>query len=165
MARVSRDERSRLFQNLHQTGRQILRRLQEFRDRLSAGAERAFGTPLRTTEVQIAVQEPLAPDVKIGSVFDRNWELLSPVLPMALIQGLVRRHLLGLIPDIVHTNISRLTSQWEQSVSAALSGIGAEAERRFDHLIGTVERLIETADPTGAEAIREDLNAIAAVLG
>jgi GTP-binding protein EngB required for normal cell division len=162
LTRVSHDERSRLVQNLDQTGRQMMRRLQEFRDRLSAGAERAFGTPLRTTEVQIAVQEPLAPDVRIGSVFDRNWELLSPVLPMALIQGLVRRHLLGLIPDIVHTNISRLTSQWEQSVNAALSSIGAEAERRFDDLIGTVERLIETADPNRAAAIREDLNAIAA---
>ncbi|HEY6345770.1 MAG TPA: dynamin family protein [Bryobacteraceae bacterium] len=162
LARVSRDERSRLVQNLDQTGRQMLRRLQEFRDRLSAGAERAFGTPLRTTEVEIAVQEPLTPDVKIGSIFDRNWELLSPVLPMVLIQSLVSRHLLGLIPAIVHTNISRLTSQWEQSVSAALSSLGPEAERRLDDLIGTVERLIETADPNRAAAIREDLNAIAA---
>jgi GTP-binding protein EngB required for normal cell division len=162
LARVSRDERVWLVQSLHQTERQMMRRLQEFRDRLSAGAERAFGTPLRTTEVQIPVQEPLAPDVKIGSVFDRNWELLSPILPMVLIQGLVRRHLLGLIPDIVHTNISRLTSQWEESVNTALSSIGTEAGRRFDDLIGTVERLIETADPNRAAAIREDLNAIAA---
>jgi GTP-binding protein EngB required for normal cell division len=162
LARVSRDERVRLVQSLHQTERQMMRRLQEFRDRLSAGAERAFGTPLRTTEVQIPVQEPLAPDVKIGSLFDRNWELLSPILPMVLIQGLVRRHLLGLIPDIVHTNISRLTSQWEESVNTALSSIGTEAGRRFDDLIGTVERLIETADPNRAAAIREDLNAIAA---
>jgi hypothetical protein len=68
----------------------------------------------------------------------------------------------GMIPDIVHTNISRLTSQWEQSVNAALSGLGAEAEHRFDDLIGTVERLIETADPNQAAAIRKDLHAITA---
>jgi len=77
---------------LHRVGTQAFRELQHFRDRLSDGAMRAFGVPLRTTESEIGVQAPGAPDIRVGRVFDRNWELLSPVLPVWTIRGAVHRH-------------------------------------------------------------------------
>ncbi len=154
---VSLAERPRLIEPLQKTRRQVSRRLQEFRDRLSESALRAFGIPLRTTEVEIEVQEPQTPDIRVGRIFDRNWELLSPVAPVVLIKSLVRRHFTQRIPDIVYANISRLTSQWEESVNTALRSIEKEAERRLDELIGTVERLIETASSDRVPAIKKDL--------
>ena len=64
---------------------QVFRSLQNFRDRLSDKTMRAFGVPLRTSEQEIQLDEPHAPDIHIGHVFDRSWELLSPVLPMSLV--------------------------------------------------------------------------------
>ena len=157
LARISLAEHSRIIEPLQKTKRQVFRYLQEFRDRLSEGTLRAFGIPLRTTEVEIEVQEPQTPDIRVGRIFDRNWELLSPVAPVVLIKPLVRRHFTQRIPDIVYANISRLTSQWEESINAALLRIGKEAERRFDEPIATVERLIETASSDRVPAIKNDL--------
>ena len=163
LTRVSLAERSRLLEPLKKTRRQVSRYLQEFRDRLSESALRAFGIPLRTTEVEIEVQEPKTPDIRVGLIFDRNWELLSPVLPAVLIRSLVRRHFIRRIPDIVHANISRLTSQWEESINTALLSAGKEAERSLDELITTVERLIDTASTDRVPAIKHDLDRLAAV--
>ena len=155
-------ERARLLEPLQKTKTQVLRYLQDFRNRLSEGTLRAFGIPLRTTEVEMEIQEPQAPDIRIGRIFDRNWELLSPVLPVAFIKPLVRRHFTHKIPELVYTNISRLASQWEESINAALLNAGKEAEGRLDELIATVERLIETASAGRVPAIKHDLERLAA---
>jgi GTP-binding protein EngB required for normal cell division len=162
LLRISMMERARLLEPLQKTKTQVLRYLQDFRNRLSEGTLRAFGIPLRTTEVEMEIQEPQAPDIRIGRIFDRNWELLSPVLPVGLIKSLVRRHFARKIPDLVYANISRLTSQWEESLNAALQGIGKEAERRLDELIATVEGLIATASSDRVPAIKHDLERVTA---
>ena len=160
MCQISLAERSNLIEPLHRTSKQVLRYLQAFRDRLSDRTVRAFGAPLRTTEVEIEIHEPRIPDVSVGRVFDRSWELLSPVLPVLFIKPLVRRHFARQVPYVVYKNISRLTSQWEESINAALLNMGKEAERRLDELIGTVERLIEGASRDRAPAIQQDLDRI-----
>jgi GTP-binding protein EngB required for normal cell division len=162
LTRVSLAERSPLIEPLQKTRRQVLRYLQEFRDRLSQSTLRAFGIPLRTSEVEIEIQQPGTPNIRVGQIFDRNWELLSPIMPVVLIKSLVRRHFTQGIPDIVYANISRLTSQWEESINAALLGVGKEAERRLDEQISTVERLIATADRGRVPAIKGDLERMAA---
>jgi GTP-binding protein EngB required for normal cell division len=161
LSQVSLAERSKLVEPLHRTSQQVFRYLQEFRDRLSERTSKAFGVPLRTTEVEIEIQEPRMPDVSVGRVFDRSWELLSPVLPVALIKSLVRSHFARQIPYLVYKNISRLTSQWEKSVNAALLNMGKEAERSLGELLATVERLIEGANRGLVPAIRQDLDRIA----
>jgi hypothetical protein len=108
------------------------------------------------------IREPLAPDIRVGRIFDRNWELLSPVLPVAFIKTLVRRHFTQKIRDAVYTNISRLTSQWEESVNTALLSIGKEAESRLDELVATVERLTANANTDRVEALKQDLARLAA---
>ena len=125
---------------------------------MSESTLRAFGIPLRTTEVEIEVQEPRTPDIRVGRIFDRNWELLSPVMPVIFIKPLVRRHFTRKIPDLVYTNISRLASQWEEGIDTALLSLGKEAERRLDELIATVERLIESASSDRVPAIMHDLD-------
>src|ERR1035438_8064578 len=75
-------ERSSFLSPLHNVRKQVFRTLQQFRDRLSDRTMGAFGVPLRTTETEIDVVEPGTPDIRVGRVFDRNWELLSPILPV-----------------------------------------------------------------------------------
>jgi len=160
LSQISFAERSKLIEPLHRTSKQTFRYLQEFRDRLSERTSKAFGVPLRTAELEIEIQEPRTPDVSGGRVFDRSWELLSPVLPVVFIQPLVRNHFARQIPYILYKNISRLTSQWEESIHVGLLSMGKEAERRLDDLLATVERLIEGANRGLVSAIRQDLDQI-----
>ncbi len=157
---VSLAERSSIAVPLNKTRAQISRHLQTFRDRLSDRTMRAFGIPLKTTEVDIEMQEPANPDIGIGRVFDRSWELLSPVVPVFLIKPIVKRHFSRKIPYIVYMNLSRLASQWESSINSALLKLENEAERRLDELLATVERLIETGREDRAAVIQHDLRRI-----
>jgi GTP-binding protein EngB required for normal cell division len=150
-------ERSSFLAPLHKVRTQAFRALQQFRDRLSDRTVRAFGVPLRTTETEIDVVEPRAPDIRVGRVFDRNWELLSPILPVWLIQAAVRRHFARTIPYAIYLNLSRLSSQWEESVNGALWGVDKEARRRLDELLGTVERLVESGCNERVPQLRADL--------
>src|ERR1017187_434988 len=150
-------ERGSFLAPLRKVRKQAFRALQQFRDRLSDRTMRAFGVPLRTTETEIHVVEPGTNDIRIGRVFDRNWELLSPVLPVWTIKASVRRHFARTISYLVYQNLSRLSSQWEESINSALWGVEKEARRRLDELMGTVERLVESSSNERAPQLRTDL--------
>jgi len=160
LANGSEAERNRLSEPLQRTSKQVFRILQDFRDRLSTGTLRVFGVPLRTTEVEIEVRQPEAPDVRVGRIFDRSWELLSPVVPVFLIRGLVRRHFERQVSYRVFTNLSRLVSQWEERINAALFELEHEAGRRLDEVVKTVAKLIETSGGARLPEIRRDLEQI-----
>ncbi|HEY9141299.1 MAG TPA: dynamin family protein [Bryobacteraceae bacterium] len=153
-------ERNAFLAPLHRVEKQAFRALQQFRDRLSDRAMRAFGVPLRTTETEIGVVEPGTPDIRIGRVFDRNWELLSPILPVWMIKAAVRRHFARTISYLVYQNLSRLSTQWEESIRGALNGVEKEARRRLDELLGTVERLVERGGNERVPQLRADLERI-----
>jgi hypothetical protein len=153
-------ERGSFLEPLRKVQRRAFRALQQFRDGLSDRTLRAFGVPLRTTESEIDVVEPRTPNVRIGRVFDRNWELLSPILPVWTIQAAVHRHFARTISYLVYQNLSRLGAQWEESIHAALWGVEKEAWRRLDELMGTVERLLESGGTERAPQLRADLERI-----
>jgi hypothetical protein len=94
--------------------------------------------------------------VRVGKIFDHTWELLSLLVPMALVKGVVKKHFGGKVGDVVFMNLSRLASQWEDIVSAALLALEKEAMRRLDGLIATIEKLVASAEQE-APQIREDL--------
>jgi GTP-binding protein EngB required for normal cell division len=150
-------ERASFRAPLYKVQEQAFRTLQQFRDRLSDRTMRAFGVPLRTTETEINVVEPRTPNIRVGRVFDRNWELLSPVVPVWMIRAAVYRHFARTISYLVYENLSRLSSQWEESINGALWGVEKEAWRRLDELIGTVERLLESGSNERAPQLRADL--------
>ena len=159
LAALSASERGFFIGPLHKTGRQAFGALEQFRERLSERTLRAFGVPLRTTETAIAVSEPSQPDVRVAKIFDRNWELLSPILPVWAIAPIVRRHFERAIPYLVYQNLSRLSAQWEEGIRKALGEIESSAESRLDELIATLTRLLETGGE-GAPQIRADLGRI-----
>ena len=137
--------------------KQLARSLQDFRARLSERTAAAFGVPLRSTEIEIETEPPRSPDIKIGRVFDRSWELLSWLIPMWMVKGMVRRHLLfRKLPFEVFKNLSRVTSQWEESINTALFGVEKQAAMRLDDLIATIENLLSRAQ-SEAPALATDL--------
>ncbi|HUO31092.1 MAG TPA: dynamin family protein, partial [Bryobacteraceae bacterium] len=161
LTEVSARERRHFLTPLEKAQRQSFRALQQFRDRLSERTSKVFGVPLRTTETEIRVVEPQTPDIRVGRIFDRNWELLSPVLPAWLIKPMVRRHFARTIPYRVFQNLSRLAAQWEESMQTALGSVEREAGRRLDELIGTVEHLLANS-LENAPGLRADLERIQA---
>ncbi len=159
LAAISSMERKNFLVSLDQLKNQVFRSLQDFRDGLSDQAMRSFGVPLRTTEQEIRLREPHTPDIHIGRVFDRNWELLSPVLPMSIVGPLVLRHFTDRLPYMIEKNSSRLTTQWDESIRGAINELLSESHRRIDELVATVEHLISTAS-NDAPRIREDLERV-----
>jgi hypothetical protein len=157
LTELSIRERTAFLAPLHKVRKQTFRALQQFRDRLSDRTMRAFGVPLRTTETEINVVEPSTPDIRVGRVFDRNWELLSPLLPVWMIKAAVHRHFSRTISYLVYQNLSRLSTQWEESINRALWGVEKEAGRRLDQLISTVEHLVESSGNERTPQLRADL--------
>jgi hypothetical protein len=142
---LSAAKRVEFLTPLEEVQRQYVRVLQAFRDRLSQRAMELFGVPLRTTETEIRPNPPKSLDVKIGRMFDHNWELLSPILSMTLLRRPVKRRFLRKIQDETFKNLSRLTTRWTEIVSAATLEMQREAEHRLDELVQTVERLTRSS--------------------
>ena len=156
MAALSKKHRGEFVEPLQRVGRQLSQSLQDFRNRLSERTLETLGVPLRTTEMDLNAEDPQSPDVRVGKIFDRNWELLSFLVPMAIFRGIVARHFERKAGDVVFMNLSRLTSQWEEIVNRALLKLEKDAMRRLDSLVATIRTLIASA---GQEAprIRQDL--------
>lgn len=159
MTSLSKKHQREFIQPIHHVRRQLAQSLQDFRNHLSEHALNALGVPLPATDIDFPFEEPQSPDVRIGKIFDRNWELLSFIVPMPLIQGALKRHFRKKIDDVVFTNLSRLASQWEEIVNGALLVFQAEAIRRLETLISTVERMLDAAghEAPGIQADLEDL--------
>jgi hypothetical protein len=159
---VSSHHREGFIEPVRHVGRQLSQALQDFRNRLSARTLETLGVPLRTTEVELHTNEPRTPDVYVGKVFDRNWELLSLLVPMSIFKSTVKGHFQRKIVDAVFANLSRLVSQWADAVNASLLALEKESGRRLDGLIATIERLIAAA---GQEAprIRADVERLGAL--
>ncbi|MBI2458113.1 MAG: hypothetical protein HYV46_18540 [candidate division NC10 bacterium] len=156
MAALSTKHRSEFVEPVGRVSRQLSQSLQDFRNRLSERSLETLGVPLRTTEMDLHMEDPRSPDVRVGRIFDHHWELLSFLVPMDIVKGAVKRHFKRKVGDVVFMNLSRLVSQWEGIVHAALFALEKEAMRRLDGLIATIEKLLAAA---GQEApqIREDL--------
>jgi GTP-binding protein EngB required for normal cell division len=162
MAALSKKHRGEFVEPLQRVGRQLSQSLQDFRNRLSERTLATLGVTLRTTEMDLNAEDPRSPDVRVGKIFDRNWELLSFLVPMTLFRGIVGRHFERKAGDVVFMNLSRLTSQWEEIVNRALLKLEKDAMRRLDSLVATIQSLIASA---GQEAprIRQDLEQLQAL--
>jgi GTP-binding protein EngB required for normal cell division len=157
MAQLSGKHRGEFVEPARRVSRQLSQSLQDFRNRLSDRMLETLGVPLRTTEMELRTDDPRGPDVRVGKIFDRNWELLSWLIPMALVRGIVWKHYRRKVEDLVFTNLSRLASQWADIVNASLLALDKQSIRRLDGLIGTIEKLIASAGQQ-APRIREDID-------
>ena len=155
IAGLSLKHRDGFLEPCRRAGRQLSQALQDFRNRLSERTLEALGVPLGTAAIELHVDDPKSPDVRVGRIFDHNWELLSWLIPMALVRGAVRKHYHRRLESLVFTNLSRLASQWEGVANASLAALEKEALRRLDGLIETIGQLIAAA-PQQRARIRSD---------
>lgn len=161
LTNLSQQQKTEIVQPVYALQQQYQRLLQTFRDQLSERTQALYGVPLRTTEPEMIIKPPALPDVKIGRVFDHNWELLSPVLPMVLLRRSVESRFRRKISDETHKSLSRLTTQWEQALKGAISDLRSEAQRRLQELVLTVERLTSQL-PEAPSQLREDCEQLVA---
>jgi hypothetical protein len=80
-----------------------------------------------------------------------HWDLLWWLLPMGLVGGLFRRHVLGRVPWEVETNLIRLAGDWAGAVDAAVVDLRTQAGGWVDVELATLDRLL-TQRPTEAAA-------------
>jgi GTP-binding protein EngB required for normal cell division len=145
MAELSRQHRDRFTEPVRQVSRQLSQSLQDFRNRLSERTLETLGVPLQTTEMDLPTHAPGSPDIRVGKIFDRNWELLSWLMPMPLLRCAVLKHYRRKVAELVFTNLSRLTSQWEGAIGASLVALETTSARRLDALVGSIDKLIASA--------------------
>jgi GTP-binding protein EngB required for normal cell division len=145
IAALSQRHRQRFCEPVDECGRRLAQSLQDFRNRVSERTLETLGMSLPTTEMEIRVPQPRSPDIYVGRIFDRNWEMLSWLIPMFLVKNAVRKHYQRRTADLAFTNLSRLVSQWEEVVSAALDSMEKEAASRLDDLVSTIVKLTGVA--------------------
>jgi hypothetical protein len=141
MTQLSKKHHTGFLEPLRRVNRQLMQFLQDFRNRISDRTMEALGVALRTTEMELRVEEPKSPDIWVGKIFDHSWEPLSWLIPMALIGSMVREHFHQKVERLVFANLSRLASQWEGAVNLAIAASEKEAIRRLDLLITNIEKL------------------------
>jgi GTP-binding protein EngB required for normal cell division len=154
IADISNEHQSAFCEPLRTFQAQCQRSLQAFRDQLSDAVMRVYGVPLRTSETEIEVQPPRSPSISIGNVFDHSWEIISFLIPMPLVRWAVERRFYGRVEEEVYKNLSRLTTQWEEKIQAAIFQAGREAERRLDQLVATVDRLLSSEEADVRDEVR-----------
>ncbi|MBN9658323.1 MAG: dynamin family protein [Acidobacteria bacterium] len=162
---VSTARRTEFLVPLMRTGRQLERELQDFRNRVSMRTLESLGMKLDTTEQPLTAREPSNPDIFIGKIFDHNWELFSWLIPMGLVKGAIHRHFAKRLEYLVFANLSRLATQWEESVNGALGLLEKDAQRRFEDLVGSLRRIISSqqSEIPGLHADLERLSALRSV--
>jgi GTP-binding protein EngB required for normal cell division len=153
LATISAAESDTFQTTLRDLQRQCREHLQAFREQLSERVLRLTGSALQTSETEIEVRLPKAPDVSVGKVFDHSWELISALIPMWLVRAAIRRRFADKVQSEVEKNLSRLTSQWEENLRKAIGESEKEAERRFDELVFTVRRLLSASDTGKKETL------------
>ena len=120
-----------------------LRRVVEaVRDRLSRNIHEATGLTVSTATWTVERPSVVSIPVAVSRTFMMSWEMLSWLLPMWLIGGMFRRHVIGRVPWEVEKNLTRLVGDWAEAVDAAVANLRHEAEVWVDTELSTLDRLL-----------------------
>ena len=112
------------------------------RDRLAANIRCVLGISFDLGRFESEVSKPEMPDISISRLFDFNADLIWFLIPMRIFRPWFERHFLGMIPYEIEKNLSRLASQWTESINTAIRNIQLEAERSVRDQLATVESLL-----------------------
>jgi GTP-binding protein EngB required for normal cell division len=139
---------------LRQAEGRFRRVVEAFRDRLSRNIHEATGLTVSPVAWEVKWPQIAVVPVAVSRAFMTNWELLWWVLPMWLVGGLFRRHVLGLVYWEVEKNLYRLSGDWAGAVDAAVADLRAQAGAWVDAELATLDRLLGQ-QPAEATAFRE----------
>ena len=132
-----------------------LRRIVEaFRDRLSRNIREAMGLAVSPAAWTVERPQVTTVPVAVSRTFMMSWEMASWLLPMWLVGGLFRRHVVERVPLEVQKNLIRLLGDWTGAVNAAVTDLRGQAEVWVEAELSTLDRLLGQQSP-GASAFRE----------
>src|SRR5581483_12003200 len=95
--------------------------IEAFRDRLSRNIAEATGITVSSAAWEVKRPQVGVVPVAVSRAFMTDWGLLWWLLPMWLVGGLFRRHVLGRVPWEVEKNLIRLAGDWTAAVDRAVS--------------------------------------------
>lgn len=130
--------------------------VEAFRDRLSRNIHEATGVTVSPAAWEVRRPQVAVIPVAVSRAFMTHWDLLWWMLPMWLVGGLFRRHVLGRVPWEVEKNLFRLTGDWAGAVDAAVTDLRTQANAWVDAELATLDRLLGQR-PAEATAFRKAL--------
>ncbi len=158
---LSRDAAPPLGNELLGQAEGRLRRVVEaFRDRLGRNIHEATGVAVTPLAWEVRRPKMAVVPVAVGRAFMTDWGLLWWLLPMRLVGGLFRRHVLGLVHWEVEKNVRRLAGDWAGAVAAAVDELRSQAAAWVDAELATLDRLLRQR-PAEAAAYRAALRRLA----
>jgi hypothetical protein len=131
--------------------------VEAFRDRLNRNIREATG--ISVSPMDWAPKAPALRSVPLAlsATFMTHWDLLWWLLPMRLVGGIFRRHVVGRVPWEVEKNLIRLTGDWTATIDAAVADLCSQASAWVDAELATLERLL-SQPATEAPGFREALH-------
>lgn len=130
--------------------------VEAFRDRLGRNVKEATGIIVSPAAWEVKPPHLAVVPVAVSRAFMTDWTLLWWVLPMALVGGLFRRHVLGLVPWEVEKNLTRLAGDWAEAVGTAVRDLRSQAVAWVDAELATLDRLLGRREEEAA-AFRDAL--------
>jgi small GTP-binding protein len=130
--------------------------LTAFRSRLLENIQREMGISVSAVSWEPHRPELSAIPVAIGNPFMTNWELLWWLLPMRIVGGIFRRHILGLVHQEIEKNLFRLVNDWAAATDAAIANLQSQASSWVAEELTTLNRLIQQ-QPAAASKFRDAL--------
>lgn len=116
--------------------------VEAFRDRLGRNIQEATGIALAPVSWEVTLPKLVVVPVALSQTFMTQWDLLWWLLPMMLIGGLFRRHVIGRVSWEVEKNLIRLAGDWTESVEAATIDLRTRAATWVDDELATLDRLL-----------------------
>jgi GTP-binding protein EngB required for normal cell division len=127
---------------LRRAGDRFRRVVQAFCDRLGGNIREATGIPLSPLVWEGKHPELAVVPVALSQTFMTPWDLLWWLLPMTLVGGLFRRHVLGRVRWEVEKNLIRLAGDWTEMVEKTIAGLRSQAAAWVDAELATLDRLL-----------------------
>ncbi|HVU86456.1 MAG TPA: dynamin family protein [Pirellulales bacterium] len=128
--------------------------LEAFRNRVSENIQRETGITVSAVSWsphRVALQEM---PVSISHPFMTNWELLWWLLPMSVVGGLFRRHVINRISRETEKNLARLVSEWTSVLEHAITNLESQAVAWVKTEISTLTEIVQQS-PTAAPQLRQ----------
>ena len=130
--------------------------VEAFRDRIGRNIQEATGVTVSPVAWEVKRAELAVVPVALSPTFMTHWDLLWWLLPMRLVGGLFRRHVLRRVPWEVEKNLYRLAGDWARTVDAAVTELRTLANIWVDAELATLDSLLGGRQ-AGAIAFREAL--------
>ena len=129
------------------------------RDRLARNMTHATGVVLPSL-----IWQPIRPTVAkvpvaIGKTLDREWVLLSKIIPMWIFGGLFHRHCMSRARWEVQKNLIRLVGAWADSTTEAISELRRQAQSWIHEELATLENVLGRTN-VESDHIRRSLAAL-----